>query len=60
LLLNTNRSIRSKGLTVMLEKAIPDGTEFELLKPNRNRQQKERLCESESPKKITNYNSVKN
>lgn len=59
LLLSTNRNIRNKGLTAMLERAVPEGAEFELLRPNRNRQQKERQCESESPKKMTSFHSIK-
>lgn len=46
LMLSTNRTVRSKGLSVMLDKLIPEGPEYELLRPVRSRQQKERHCES--------------
>jgi hypothetical protein len=37
LLLNINRNLRSKGLNVMIEKNIPEGAEFQVLRPNRNK-----------------------
>lgn len=59
MMLSGNRGLRGRGVEVMLGRVLPDIPEVEALRPNRSKLlRSDRQYDSESPKKISSFNST--